>query len=399
MDKLSTFFLTRYLQAPKRNLLRFSFVFMILGIILSVGILSAGLNLFEGYERTLKDVLLGTFPHITLTKANLDNISNDETDSLITKLSKRDEIQQITPLLSYPVMTAGKEKVRGAILNAYDFNSKQPFPQAKYAKGEVIIGKYLAKELGKDIGDTLKVVFTRLDNISALGIFPSEYYLPIAGIYSSGFYETDRSLVLTNITDAEYMLNAKPGFSKLEIRLKSKDIEKAPEIAQLLQTIAGPEYSVYPWQTFSAGLLHLVEMEKWLIFIIFCFLVLIAGINVISAVATIILDKKNEIAVLKTLGANSASIKRILCLQVGLSALLAIIAGLVFGALLSLGIEKQNFYQLKGDVYFIDSLNTSIILINQIIIFVVASVLIFICIYFPLKQIDKMEIIKLLRNP
>ena len=101
MDKLSTFFLTRYLKAPKRNLLRFSFVFMILGIILSVGILSAGLNLFEGYERTLKDVLLGTFPHITLTKANLDNISNDETDSLITKLSKRDEIQQITPLLSY----------------------------------------------------------------------------------------------------------------------------------------------------------------------------------------------------------------------------------------------------------------------------------------------------------
>ena len=131
MDKLSTFFLTRYLKAPKRNLLRFSFVFMILGIILSVGILSAGLNLFEGYERTLKDVLLGTFPHITLTKANLDNISNDETDSLITKLSKRDEIQQITPLLSYPVMTAGKEKVRGAILNAYDFNGKQPFPQAK----------------------------------------------------------------------------------------------------------------------------------------------------------------------------------------------------------------------------------------------------------------------------
>ncbi len=407
MDKLSTFFLTRYLKAPKRNLLRFSFVFMILGIILSVGILSAGLNLFEGYERTLKDVLLGTFPHITLTKANLDNISNDETDSLITKLSKRDEIQQITPLLSYPVMTAGKEKVRGAILNAYDFNSKQPFPQAKYiqkgkkipAKGEVIIGKYLAKELGKDIGDTLKVVFTRLDNISALGIFPSEYYLSIAGIYSSGFYETDRSLILTDIADAEYMLNAKTGFSKLEIHLKPGDIEKAPEIAQQLQKITGPEYSVYPWQTFSAGLLHLVEMEKWLIFIIFCFLVLIAGINVISAVATIILDKKNEIAVLKTLGADPTSIKKILCLQVGLSALLAIIAGQILGALLSWGIEKQNFYQLKGDVYFIDSLNTSIDPVNQIIIFIVTSALIFICIYFPLKQIDKLEIIELLRNP
>jgi len=79
--------------------------------------------------------------------------------------------------------------------------------------------------------------------------------------------------------------------------------------------------------------------------------------------------------------------------------LLAIIAGQILGALLSWGIEKQNFYQLKGDVYFIDSLNTSIDPVNQIIIFIVTSALIFICIYFPLKQIDKLEIIELLRNP
>jgi len=407
MDKLSVFFLSRYLKAPKRNLLRFSFIFMILGIILSVGILTAGLNLFEGYERTLRDVLLGTFPHITVTKVNLNNIALSETEFLSAKLAKQKEVLQITPLLSYPVMTAGEEKVRGASLNAYIFNNQTPFPQAKYiqkgkkipAPGEVIIGKYLAKELGKDIGDTLKVVFTRLNNISALGIFPSEYYLPIAGIYSSGFYETDRSLILTNYSDAAKMLNDNSGFSKLEIRLREQDIDRAAEIAQHLQTVAGPEYSVYPWQTFSAGLLRLVTMEKWLIFIIFCFLVLIAGINVISAVATIIMDKRNQIAVLKTLGAKPSAIKRVLSFQVGLSSVLAIIAGQIFGALLSFIIEKQNFYHLKGDVYFIDSLHTSIVPLNQLIIFAVSATLVFICIYFPLKQIDKLEIIELLRNP
>ena len=207
MSKLELFFLSRYLKAPKRNLLRFSFVFMILGIILSVGILSAGLNLFEGYERTLKDVLLGAFPHLTISKDNLGFISHSEAEELLNKMANCKEIQQVTPVLSYPVMAAGKEKVRGATLNAYDFGDNNPFPQAKYIKKgkktpaseEVIIGKYLAKELGKNIGDTLKVVFTRMDNISALGIFPSEYYLTIVGIYSSGFYETDRSLILANI--------------------------------------------------------------------------------------------------------------------------------------------------------------------------------------------------------
>jgi len=70
MDKLERFFFSRYLKSPKRNLLRFSFVFMTLGIVLSVGILSAGLNLFEGYERSLKEVLLGSFPHLTLQKSS-----------------------------------------------------------------------------------------------------------------------------------------------------------------------------------------------------------------------------------------------------------------------------------------------------------------------------------------
>ena len=106
MDKLSAFFLSRYLKAPKRNILRFSFIFMILGIILSVGILTAGLNLFEGYERTLRDVLLGAFPHITVTKANLHNIAVSETEFLTAKIAKQKEVLQITPLLSYPVMTA-----------------------------------------------------------------------------------------------------------------------------------------------------------------------------------------------------------------------------------------------------------------------------------------------------
>jgi lipoprotein-releasing system permease protein len=155
---------------------------------------------------------------------------------------------------------------------------------------------------------------------------------------------------------------------------------------------------VYPWTLFSAGLLRLVSMEKWLIFIIFSFLVLIAGINVISAVSTIIIDKKHEIAVLKTLGASSFTIKRLLSFQVGLVALAAIITGQVLGAGLSYLIEKQSFYRLKGDVYFIDSIKTSISPLNQLIIFIVSTLLVFVCIRYPLKQIDKQQIIQLLRN-
>jgi len=406
MDKLERFFLSRYLKSPKRNLLRFSFVFMTLGIVLSVGILSAGLNLFEGYERSLKEVLLGSFPHLTLQKSSSEYLSVTDTEELVEYLRKQPEIAKITPAVNYSVMAMGANKVRGASLNAYDFSGLYPFPYDKYITrgkstvkdGEIIVGSYLASELGKKTGDTLKVVYPRLDRISAMGMFPAEFNFTIAGIYSSGFYESDRSLLICTIADAQNILNILPGFAKLEIRLNKNHIDQAVDIAAALQGKLGAEYSVYPWTLFSAGLLRLVAMEKWLIFIIFCFLVLIAGINVISAVTTIILDKRNEIAVLKTLGSSSRSIKRMLSYQVGLVAIAAIVTGQVFGAFLSFVVEKQSFYKLKGDVYFIDSLSVSISPVNQLVIFAVASVLVSLCIHYPLRQIDRLQIIELLRN-
>ncbi len=407
MDNLERFFLARYLKSPKRNLLRFSFVFMTLGIIISVGILSAGLNLFEGYERSLKDVLLGSFPHLSLQRSSGDYLSEEEALRMVNQLRQNPHFVSINPVIQYSVMASGEQKVRGASLNAYTLADRAPLPYARYIvsgqgqpkNGEIVVGRYLANELGKGLDDTLKVVYPRFDRISALGLFPSEFNFRIVGIYSSGFYETDRSLLICTLSDARSILNILPGFSKLEISLDAKSVENAAMIASELQESLGSEYTVYPWTLFSEGLLRLVTMEKWLIFIIFSFLVLIAGINVISTVTTIILDKKNEIAVLKTLGANSRSIKRVLSYQVGLVSLISIICGQLLGALISYAVEKQTFYRLKGDVYFIDSIRTSISLVNQLIIFAVAAMLVMICIYYPLKQIDKQQIIELLRNP
>jgi lipoprotein-releasing system permease protein len=407
MDKLQQFFLSRYLKSPKRNLLRFSFVFMTLGIILSVGILSAGLNLFEGYENSLKKVLLGSFPHLTIQKNDAEYINPDELHTLMAKLNVHPEIQLTTPVISYSVMAVGSSKVRGATLNGYDFSGRYPFPQAKYINngnqtlknGEIIIGKYLAKELGKQPGDTLQVVYPQLDRISALGIIPSQHNYLITGIYNSGFYESDRSMLICTLEDSETLLNINPGFAKLELRVHPEFVEQSSDMATTIQNELGPDYSVYPWTFFGAGLLKLVAMEKWLIFIVFSFLVLIAGINVISAVATIIADKKNEIAVLKTLGASSSSIKKVLSYQVGLVGLAAIVLGQILGALLSVLVEHQGFYQLKGDVYFIDKLSASILPVNLLIVFSVSAALVFTCILYPLKQIDKLQIIELLRNP
>lgn len=402
MDRLEAFFLSKYLQAPKRNLFRFSFVFMVLGIVLSVGILSAGLNLFEGYESTLRNLLLDSFAHISVQSSDGAYLSREQAQEAIAKLNKHKEVLSVIPSIHYPLMAQSGTKIRNANLRAYDFAGE--FPYAKYIENypgelqesEIVIGHYLATELGLQPGDNVSLIYPQLDRISPLGIYNGQQSFKIAGLYRSGYYENDRSIIIANISDAEQLLLITNSISKLEIRIRNP--QQARELAQSLSAILGSQYTCISWDLYASSLLRLVEMEKWLIFIVFTFLVLIAGFNVISSVSTIIIDKGNEIAVLKTLGANAKSIKRIYAYKVGMVAILSVVIGQAFGAFLSWVVEKQTFYRLKGDVYFIDTIGASITPFNLLAVFVVASLLISLCIYLPLRQIDRIQIISLFRQ-
>lgn len=402
MSKLEAFFLKRYIKAPKRNIFRFSFVFMILGIALSVSILFAGLNLFHGYEVKLKSLLLSSFSHISLHSSLSDNISGEEAEILMQELGKYAEVSFVIPVLQQQLMALKEDKAKAVSLNSFYNNDDTSYKnyvkqgKTKLKSREVIIGHYLAEELKLSLGDELSLMYPRLDYISAFGLQASKMNFKIVGIYRSGYYENDRSMVIADIIDTRSLLMHKDHYTKLSITLKHPD--KAPLWAGKIENDLGGLYVTIPWSYYAQSLLRLVTLEKWLIFIVLSFLVLIAGINVISAVSTIIIDKSSEIASLFTMGAQPKSIRRIFGYQVGIVAIVAVIIGQLFGVLISWLVEKQGFYHLKGEVYFIDTLAAKITLPNTLIVFAVSSILIAFCIMIPLKQIQKREIIEILRE-
>lgn len=405
MNSTERFFLSRYIRDPKRNLLKFSFVFMVLGIVLSVAILSAGMNLFEGYERALKSVLFDSFAHIKVQSSGGEYLSPEQLAHARSVLEQQPEVASLTPLVSFNVMALQDEQMRGCLINAYDTASQAELPFEKFViqgekrvhDSEIIIGHYLAKEYKLSIGDTLRVMYPQLDRITPLGLYSGEHAFRIAGLYRSGFYEYDRSLIICSIPTAWNILFTEDKYAALDVRLKSHLVENAPSISRKYDVILGSGFTAVPMV--GGTLLRTVAMQKWLIFIVFSFLVMIAGINVISAVSTQIYDKRNEIAVLKTLGAAPQTIRRVIQYQLFLVCVAAILIGQGFGALLSWMVVKQNFYRLKGEVYFIDKLELYISAPNMLAVFVVAAIFCVICIVLPLRKIDKLHIIDLLRNP
>lgn len=405
LSPIERFYLQRYFHKPGLYLFRFSFAFMILGIVLSVGILGAGLNLFEGYERTLKTLLLDSMSHISIQNPLGENLAETDVERISKVLTAQNETASATGVLSSSVMAVKDGVVRGCNLKAYSMSSgEQPYQKyiqsgsAVLPPGHIIIGYHLAKELALSLGDTLQVVYPQLGRISAMGMYPGSRFFTIGGIYQSGYYEYDRSLLICNKENADELLSLSGQYSYIEVRLKTSYIDKAPKLASEYESLIGKEFMAVPWTVYNQGLFRLIVIEKWLIFIIFSFLVLISGLNVVSAVTTVLYDRKNEIAILKTIGTTDSILKKLLYHRLAFTGITAILLGQIFGMLLSWAAVKQNFYTLKGDVYFIDRLVMHISPLNQLIIFVSAAFIVIICIRVPLARINRMEIIEILRQ-
>jgi len=377
---------------------------MVLGIVISVGILSAGMNLFEGYETTLRSLLLDSIAHINVQSSYMSYMNEDDTLIIKRLIADNKDIVSSYWTLSSGVIAMHDGHVRGSQLRAYE-EINGVLPYKKYvstgkstpSNGQIIVGHYLARDLGLDIGDSLTVMYPQINRLSAMGLYPSSKDLQIVGLYRSGYYELDRSLIIAHKSDADALLSTASKISAYEIKLKPQSLDKADHLAKSLEQQLGVRYLAVSWMQYNQGLLSLITMEKWLLFIVFSFLVMIAGLNVISTISTVMYDANSEIALLLACGATHKAIGSLLNLRIAVVCIFSVVSGQLLGALVSWMVVKQSFYHLKGDVYFIDRLTLHISIQNQFIIFACAAVIVLMCIKFPLSQLRKLNVIQILR--
>ena len=140
-------------------------------------------------------------------------------------------------------------------------------------------------------------------------------------------------------------------------------------------------------------------------FIILTLILVVAAFNIISGLTILIKNKTKEIAILKTLGLSNKSIKKAFFLSGFTLGLSATIAGVIFGIIFSLNIEKIrilisnifNFELFPSDVYFLDKLPTEIKLTSIIIIFLFSIIISALASYLPARNISKMQTFRALK--
>ncbi len=408
INQLAWITFRRYLFSPRREWLRFDSVFMVLGIIISVCTLTAAISLFDGYTQALKRVMLGANSHIYIYPNFADELNATDIHSLEFFLSQQKQIQSYAAIVMKPAMLSAKDKIKGCVVHGIDWKTQNPTTDyRKYVyqgtnqlknDTDIVLGDRIATEMNLALGDSVKLLRPMLQAGFGVGMVPKSETFRVVGKYRSGMYEYDNSYVFMNQDRVAEFFQMGDNKNMMEIRLSDKFLNDAEKLSRLWSLSFKDKYQVLSWSYFSQSLFSLLTMEKWLIFIILTFLLLIASFNVISALLTMIIEKRREIGIIKAIGGSDLLLKQIFYGRVIVIGICAIIAGEALGVFLAWIIAKQTVFHLKADVYFLDQLSIQLTLFNLGFIFLVAFVTISLGIMIPLRRINQMRIIDILRE-
>ncbi|MDB1145206.1 MAG: FtsX-like permease family protein [Alcaligenaceae bacterium] len=201
----------------------------------------------------------------------------------------------------------------------------------------IVIGRQLANNLGLFVGDDVLILAPQ-GSMSPSGFTPRMKRFKIAGLFDSGLYEYDSSLVFMNDFDAKVFLR---GSGRSGIRLKINDMLKAPQVKRELQA-QFQNRGVYltDWTQINKSWFSAVKTEKTMMGLILFLIVAVAAFNLLSSLVMVVKDKQSDIAILRSLGATKSVILRIFMIQGSLIGLLGTSIGLVLGTLIAYRMES-----------------------------------------------------------
>ena len=319
-----------------------------LGIALGLSVMILAIAIITGFKAGITEKLTGFGSHIQIS--NYDNNNSFETYPIdqnlipIERLSQIEGVKHIQPYATKPGIIKTKDEIQGVVLNGASLNQDWSFFKNKLVEGEIInmipskksnqvlISEKLAKLLHLNVGEKLIMYFVQ-DPIR-------QRAFTISGIYNSGMDEFDKLFVICDMRHIQKLNNWEANqVSGIEITID--DFKKLDETKEIIRDnitgIFSNDGSTFKVRTIKQKypqIFNWLEMLDINVWIILGLMILVAGFNMVSGLLIIILEKTNMIGILKALGTDNWSVRKIFLYQ---SAMI-IGKGMLLGNLIGIGI-------------------------------------------------------------
>jgi len=393
----------RYLRARRRE--RFVSLIAIIslaGVALGTFALTVVLSVMSGFQEDLRQRLLAFNPHVTLQSSNAAAF---DPAPLLRRITALPGVEAAAPYVSSQVMAVSTNAegvpayVAGGVLRGVMAANNPVLTELKEtlkvggldvlertypatvadngAKRSInlpgtIIGDSLALEFGIRVGDPM-VLISPASLGSGIGA-PRLRRFVVGGLFHSGMYQFDSSLIFVSLKDARALLADDPQLEGgLEVRVHN--LFDAPAIGASIARLAGNGFTVTDWTQANAALFSALKLEKFTYFLVLMLIVLVAAFNIVATLVMVVMERRKEIAILRAMGARAGSVAAIFLCEGAALGLVGTATGVLGGFVTSFLIGKYHLIHLPADLFMVSAVPVRLYPVNFLAVAAAAVVL------------------------
>jgi lipoprotein-releasing system permease protein len=366
----------RYLRARRRE----AFISLItlismLGVTIGVMTLNMVLAVMTGFEEDLRDRILGFHPDVVVLGA-AGAVADYQ--PVLERVAAVPGVVAAAPFVYGQVMLSAEERVTGTAVRGVlpEAASTVIDLQRHLREGQVadlatlhdvpleggegivrlpgiILGKDVSRHLGVGLGDPVTVI-SPLATPTAIGMVPRVKRFVVVGLFDAGMVEYDASLVYMSLGEAQRFFDLSAAISGIEVRTRSPDDARA--VGERIRAALGTGFRVRDWMEINHNLFSALRLEKTVYFIVLLLIVLVAAFNIVATLIMVVMEKRKDIAILKSMGATRAGVSRIFRFKGMIVGVAGTLLGNVAAFALCLLLERYPLIELPKDVFYVNTL-------------------------------------------
>ena len=377
----------RYLRSRKRTgFIALMAWISVAGVALGVAVLIIVLSVMNGFEQEVRGRIVGTNAALIVLRYDRDTLPDP--DSLAAVIAEVPGVTGTAPFVFAKGLLRAGNRSDGVIVKGVRLDRERAVTTVaehvtpelttlETAPGEVpgiILGRNLADRLRASVGDEIVLASPFGTKATPLGAIPKIRKYSLAGVFNSGLYEFDASFSFISLSEAQAFYGLGNDASGIEVGIEQVFEAEAMK-EKVLARLGGYPYRINTWIDLNSNLFTWMKLEKIGMGLILLLIVLIAAFNIIGALIMVVMEKKREIGILKSMGASNRTILMIFMTTGTEIGVLGIGIGVLAGLGATWALDRYPL-DLPGDVYFLNSLP---VLLQPLDVVLVAGVVFLLC--------------------
>ncbi|MCX7736719.1 MAG: ABC transporter permease [Candidatus Kapabacteria bacterium] len=382
-------------------------IISIIGIVIGVAALIIVISIFNGFAEFTENQLQSYDPHLRIIPKSGVWLNYEE---VLGKLETIPEITHSYPVIKGRVIISKDKSLKSITLNCLklkDFAKLEGFKKAKiYGKLNIhpqgrklnlLVGAMVADDLRILPDDTVRLMSLNMIERSLVSLsYSPGLEAQISGIFQSNNIEYDNDFAFIDFESGKYILNPPPKSASV-VDIELFDGKKTSEIQKQIEQLF-PNLKVETWYDLHKELYNIMKLEQLGVFVVLSLIILIAVFNVLASLAMTVVEKRQDIGILMSMGATPSMIRKIYLYIGSIIGLFSTILGTIIGLVMCYGQINFGWIKLSTTKFLISTLPVSVYYSDVLLIFAFSVIISFLATIYPAKRAADMVIIEAIRT-